>query len=135
MAFFFPLGPLSWHMEVPRLGVESELQLLPCVTDSVTWDLNGICDLHHCSQQRKARDRTCILTDASGICFHHATMGTPRPYVKTGHTGLAGAPSGSTVSRALFTPRTMKLSTEWFELSDILESRLEVLEQLWSCES
>ena len=26
---FLPfLGPLPWHMEVPRLGVESELQLL-----------------------------------------------------------------------------------------------------------
>ena len=27
VTFFFFLGPLSWHMEVPRLGVESELQL------------------------------------------------------------------------------------------------------------
>ena len=25
--FFFFLGPLMWHMEVPRLGVKSELQL------------------------------------------------------------------------------------------------------------
>ena len=26
--FFVFLGPHLWHMEVPRLGVESELQLL-----------------------------------------------------------------------------------------------------------
>ena len=30
-------------MEVPRLGVESELQLLA----TATWDLSHICDLHH----------------------------------------------------------------------------------------
>ena len=30
--FFFFLGPYLWHMEVPRLGVESELQLLAYAT-------------------------------------------------------------------------------------------------------
>ena len=43
-----------------------------------------VCDLHHCSQQHqipyplsKARDWTCVLMDASQICFLCATMGTP----------------------------------------------------------
>ena len=59
------LGPCLRHMEVPRLGVESELQLLypSCV-----------CDLHHSSRQRqipntlsKARDRTRVLRNASWV--------------------------------------------------------------------
>ena len=36
--FFFFLGPHPWHMEVPRLGVELELQLLAYATAMVTWD-------------------------------------------------------------------------------------------------
>ena len=37
------------HMEVPRLGVESELQLLSYAT--ATQDPSRICNLHHSSQQ------------------------------------------------------------------------------------
>ena len=55
-------------MEVPRLGVESELQLLAYTTVRATPDLSHICDLC-CSLQpceilnplSEARDRTCIL--------------------------------------------------------------------------
>ena len=36
----FCLGPLPRHMEVPRLGVESELQLLTYTTATATPDLN-----------------------------------------------------------------------------------------------
>ena len=59
-------------MEVPRLGVELELQLLATATAIAeeTWDLSHICDLHHSSQQNQtlnpvstARDRTCILRE------------------------------------------------------------------------
>ena len=32
-------------MEVPRLGVESELQLLACTTATATQDLSHVCDL------------------------------------------------------------------------------------------
>ena len=39
-------------MEVPRLGVESELQLLAYTTATATWDLSHVCDLHHSSWQR-----------------------------------------------------------------------------------
>ena len=33
---FFFLGPYLWHMEVPRLGVESELQVLAYATTTAT---------------------------------------------------------------------------------------------------
>ena len=64
-------------MEVARLGVKSELQLLAYATATVTRDLSLICDLHHSSWHcwilnplSKARDGTCVLTDASQIHFH-----------------------------------------------------------------
>ena len=33
------------HMEIPRLGVESELQPLAYTTATATWDLRHVCDL------------------------------------------------------------------------------------------
>ena len=70
--FFFFLGPHLWHMEVPRVGVESELQLPAYATASVTLDLSCIGDLHHSLQQcqilnplSKARDRSPILMDTT----------------------------------------------------------------------
>ena len=44
-------GPYPWHMEVPRLRVESELQLLAYAT--ATPDPSCVCDLHHSSWQRQ----------------------------------------------------------------------------------
>ena len=41
------LGQHLQHVEVTRLGVESELQLQGCAT--ATQDPNHICDLHHSS--------------------------------------------------------------------------------------
>ena len=40
-----------WHLEVPRLGVESKLQLLAYATATAMRDLTHICDLYHGSQQ------------------------------------------------------------------------------------
>ena len=61
-------------MEIPGLGVESELQLPAYTTATAMLDPNHACDLHHSSWQRwilnplgEARDRTCILMDASRI--------------------------------------------------------------------
>ena len=61
-------------MEVPRLGVESELQLLATATASATQDPSHVCDLHHSSQQcrilnplSEARDGTHILMDTSWV--------------------------------------------------------------------
>ena len=48
--FFFSslsLWPHLWHMEVPRLGVELELQLPPYTAAPATWDLSCICKLCH----------------------------------------------------------------------------------------
>ena len=60
-------------MEVPRLGVEPELQLLAYATATATWDPSLICDLHHSlclhqilNPQSKARDQTHILMAMSG---------------------------------------------------------------------
>ena len=68
--FFFFLGLPLRHMEVPRLEVESELQLLASATVAAMPDLSRICNLH-CSlwQSQKlnplseARNRTCTLVD------------------------------------------------------------------------
>ena len=46
LSFVF-LGPLPWHMEVPRLGVESELPLPAYTTATATWDQSHVCDLYH----------------------------------------------------------------------------------------
>ena len=60
-------------MEVPRPGVESELQMHASITATAMQDLSQICDLCHRLQQRPIlspvseagdRDRTCILMNA-----------------------------------------------------------------------
>ena len=58
-------------MEVPRLGIESELQLPAYTTATAMQDPIPACDLHHSSQQHwtfnplsEARDGTRILMDA-----------------------------------------------------------------------
>ena len=43
--FHFFLGPHLWHMEVPRLGVQSELQLPAYATATAMSDLSRICNL------------------------------------------------------------------------------------------
>ena len=75
MCFAF-LGPQSQHVEVPRLRVQSELQLLAYATATAMQYLSYVCDLHHSSQQcrisyllSKARDQTSIFMDASQIHF------------------------------------------------------------------
>ena len=45
------LWPRPWHMEVPRLGVHSELQLPVYTTVTATPDLSHVCHLHHSSGQ------------------------------------------------------------------------------------
>ena len=73
---FFFLGPHLWHMEVSRLEVESELQLLAYTTATAPWDLSYIC-YHHSSWQsqilnplNEARDRTGILMETSQVHYH-----------------------------------------------------------------
>ena len=64
-------------MEVPRLVVKSELQLLAYATVTAMWDPSRVCDLHHSSWQRwipnllrEARDRTHILMDITWVHNH-----------------------------------------------------------------
>ena len=72
---FVFLGLHPWPMEVPRLGVESELQPLAYTTATAMLDLSCVCcNLHHRSRQYRildplseARDQTCVLTDAGQI--------------------------------------------------------------------
>ena len=86
--FFFFSGPHLQHMEVPRPGVESELQLP--ATATVTWDLYYIHNLRHRSLQRwildpqsEARDWTSILMDINQFLTCWTTTRTPgRSYLK-----------------------------------------------------
>ena len=50
----FLKGPHLWHMEVSRLGIELELQLLAHATAIATQDSSCVCDLHHSSWQRQS---------------------------------------------------------------------------------
>ena len=62
------------HMEVPRLGVESELQPPAYTRATAMPDPSRICDLHHSLRQcwilnplSEVRDRTQTLRDASRV--------------------------------------------------------------------
>ena len=64
-------------MEVPGLGVESELQLPAYDTATETPDPSHVFNLHHSSRQlqilkplSEARDRTHNLKDTSRVCFY-----------------------------------------------------------------
>ena len=63
-------------MEVPRLGIKLELQLMAYTTATATRDLNCIGDVHHSSWQHQilnplsgAKDGTHNLTVPSWIRF------------------------------------------------------------------
>ena len=65
------------HMEVPRLGAKSKLELPAYTTATEMQDLGHVCDLDHSSRQHwilnplsKARGRTCILMDTRRVCYH-----------------------------------------------------------------
>ena len=74
--FFGFLGLCPQHVEVPRLGVESELQLLACTTATATQDPNHIGDLCRtlqqcqiCNPMSEARDGAHVLTDTSQVHY------------------------------------------------------------------
>ena len=71
--FFFKQLHLQ-HMEVPRLGVELELQLPAYATATAMPDPSHIFDLRHSLQQHQilnplieARDRTRVLVNTSPV--------------------------------------------------------------------
>ena len=72
--FFFLFMATLEALEVPRLGVKSELQLLANATATAALDLSHIYNLNHSLWQcrilnplNKARDQTYILMDISQI--------------------------------------------------------------------
>ena len=72
------------HMEVPRLGVKSELQLPAYTPATAMWDTSCTCNLHYSSWQHRilnppseVRHQTRILMDTSQVCYCWATMGIP----------------------------------------------------------
>ena len=76
LTFLVFLGLHPQHMEVPRLGVESELYLQAYTIATAMWNPNQVCDLHHSSQQcrilnplSEARDQTHNLMIPSQIRF------------------------------------------------------------------
>ena len=89
--FLFPhspptrfLGPHPQHLDVPRLEVQSDLQLPAYATATATQDPSCVYDLHHSSRQRRilnplseARDGTHNLMVPSQIRLRCATTGTP----------------------------------------------------------
>ena len=88
--FFFFLQPHLQHMEVPRLGVTLELQLLAFATATATQDPSHIfdlcCILWQCwilNPLSEARDWTRVLMDTSWVRFHWATTGTPTAEFKS----------------------------------------------------
>ena len=75
-------------MKVPRLGVESELQLLAYATATATPDPSRICNLHHSLWQhwilnplREARDRIHMLTDTSQVLNPLSHNGNPLAFL------------------------------------------------------
>ena len=75
---------VSILLEVPRLGVKSELQLWVYTIATATWDLNCFCELHHSSRQcqilnppRDARDQTRILMILVGFINRWVKKATP----------------------------------------------------------
>ena len=83
LTFVF-LGPHLQHMEVPRLGAESELLPPAYATATATPDPSHVYDLRNSSWQHwilnplsEARDRTRSLMVPSRIHFRCATTGTP----------------------------------------------------------
>ena len=74
--FFLNSHTHSIWKEVPRLGVEFELQLLAYTTATAMQDPSHICKLHHNSWQRqilnplsKVRDRTLVLMETSQVHY------------------------------------------------------------------
>ena len=65
------------HMEVPRLGVKSELQVPAYTTATAMWDPSHVFNLHQSPQQcrtlnplSEARDQTLILTETRQVHYH-----------------------------------------------------------------
>ena len=82
--FIFFLGPHPQHMEVSRLGVKLEPQLLAYTIATATPDLRHTCDLHHSSWQdwilnplSESRDEPASSWTLVGFLICWGTTATP----------------------------------------------------------
>ena len=81
--FFFFLGLHLPHMEVPRLGVKSELQLLAYATATAMPDLSCIYDPgqpRNLNPLSDARNRTWILIDTCWVLNSLSHSGNSCPF-------------------------------------------------------
>ena len=117
--FFFFLGPHLQHMEIPRLGVELELQLPAYNTATAMPDPSSICNLYCSSRQlqilnplTEARDWTSqtpygvlnLLSHIGSSRNQHLTLLSMCPRVLTPHYGsrtALSAPWGPTPGACL----------------------------------
>ena len=56
-----------WHIEGPRWGVKSELQLPAYTTATVMWDPSRVCDLHYSSRQHQILNPRILNPAKPGI--------------------------------------------------------------------
>ena len=109
-------------MEVPRLGVEPELQLPACAIATATWDQSLICNLYYSSWSlwllnplSEARDWTHILMDTSRIHFCCATTVTPQLGIfREGGRMMKQLPSASALAPKHSIPGDLHSVVEWF---------------------
>ena len=75
---FVFLGPKLQHMEVPRLGIESELWLQAYTTVTAMPDLSRDSDLHHSSWQCRILNPLMEAMDTSQVLNPLSHTGTPK---------------------------------------------------------
>ena len=73
--YFCLLGPNLQHMEVPRLGVEMELQLSVYTTATAMWEPSRIYNLHH------SCDNTRSLTNSARLGIEPTSLWIPGRFV------------------------------------------------------
>ena len=111
--FFVILGLHPWHMEVPRLGVKSELKLLAYANHSHCtwgsephlWPTPQLMATPHLNSLSEARDQTCVLMVTNQIHFCWAMMRTPKM------TFSVHLPTNTWV--AVGFPKSLQLSLCW----------------------
>ena len=116
LSLFCFLGPHPRHVEVPRPGVKSELQLPASTTATATPDpgriLNLRCSLRQCrilDPLQEAGDQTCILMDPSQVHFHLSHNRNSRSPLVTSVNCSQGHNSSPHVQTCIFAARWKSL--------------------------
>ena len=128
---FVFLGPHLQHMEVPRLGVKSELQLQAYATATATQDPRGVCDLHHSLQQCQ------ILNPLRGqesnphphrhyrFLTHWATMGIARSTITKRRAANPFLPTEGDIKRTVPQEAHRKHTSPLPPLSSVISGHME----------